>query len=127
MCELASWFGQSGRRIPDDRAELLTLPGVGAYVADAILCYAYGRKTVPVDSNVCRVLGRMFGLRTKREARRSRVFVDKAASLPITERNAREVNWGLIDFAALVCRPRRPVCTSCPISDVCLYPDKTKD
>ncbi len=112
--------------IPHSREELLTLPGVGAYAADAVLCYAYGEKVVPVDSNVCRVLRRIFNLHSKGEARRNRIFLGKVAELPVPKRLAKEFNWGLIDFGAAICTPRTPSCPLCPLNKICLYPNKTE-
>jgi len=115
-----------GGVVPGTREELITLPGVGEYAADAVLCYSHGKDLVPVDANVCRVLGRVFGLVARGEARRSAVYVQKAKDLPVSKGTTREFNWGLIDFAATICTPRRPMCPACPVNDICIYPNKTK-
>jgi len=61
-------------KVPEDRDELLSLPAVGDYIADAVLSFAYGRDIAVVDANVCRVVGRVFGLTAKGEARRDPRF-----------------------------------------------------
>jgi len=51
--------------VPDEMEELLELPGVGRYIASAVLCFGFGRDVPIVDVNVARVLGRVFGLKPK--------------------------------------------------------------
>ena len=109
-----------GGRIPSDRDQLLSLPSIGDYMADAVLSFAYGRDVAVVDSNVCRVLGRIFGLKPRGEARRDRRFRTLAQSL-IPPGRSREFNWAMIDFASAVCTPRKPKCRECPLRSVCLY------
>lgn len=109
-----------GGNIPRGRDELLSLPGVGEYVADAVLCFAYGEDRAVVDANVCRVIGRIFGLKAKGEARRNPVFRERAQEL-LPAGNARKFNWAMIDLAALVCTPRNPKCAVCPLEGMCLH------
>lgn len=112
--------------VPDEKEKLLTLPGVGEYAANAVLCFAYRRDVPVIDANVCRVIGRLFNLRPKGEARRDRRFIEKAYSLHkcVPSGRSGEYNWALLDFAAGVCRPGKPLCTMCPLNDLCLYPEK---
>ena len=109
--------------IPDTRKELLSLPGVGEYVADAVLCFAYGRNVAVVDANVCRVIRRVFGLKARGEARRDPRF-RRVADWLLPRNRAKEFNWAMIDFAAMVCTPRKPKCDGCPLSDICMYASK---
>jgi len=109
-----------GGLVPESREELLTLPGVGEYVASAVQVFAFGRDMAVVDANVCRVLGRIFGVRPKGEARRDRRFAEIARSL-LPPGGAREFNWAVIDFASSVCVPGKPKCHECPISFFCKY------
>lgn len=113
-------------QIPNVREKLLSLPGVGEYVADAILCFAYGKDVAVVDANVCRVIGRIFGLKTRGEARRDSKF-RKAAQQLIPSGKAKEFNWAIIDLAAMICTPRNPKCKICPLSYVCLYASSSED
>lgn len=59
-----------GGRFPDDEAGLARLPGVGPYTAAAVAAIAFGRRTVPVDGNVARVIARLHGLRTRLKSTR---------------------------------------------------------
>lgn len=115
--ELIARFGGV---IPPDREKLLSLPGVGDYIADAILSFAYGMDVAVVDSNVCRVLGRVFGLKQHGEARRDRRFRELAQKL-VPHGKSREFNWAMIDFASMICIPRKPKCGECPLKSVCAY------
>jgi len=111
--------------IPDTRKELLSLPGVGEYVADAVLCFAYGRNVAVVDANVCRVIRRIFGLKARGEARRDPRF-RRVADWLLPRNRAKEFNWAMIDFAAMVCSPRKPKCDGCPLSDICMHASKNR-
>lgn len=115
--ELVSRFGG---KIPKSRDLLLSLPAVGEYMADAVLCFAYGKDVAVVDANVCRVIERVFGIVAKGEARRDRRFRSLAQEM-VPSGRANEFNWAMIDFAALVCTPRNPKHDVCPINKFCDY------
>jgi A/G-specific adenine glycosylase len=107
-------------RIPSELEELKKLPGVGDYVARAVYCYAFGGRTAPLDSNVVRIVSRLFGIAVSSDsARRSKTISDLTVSL-IPPRKEREFNLALLDFGALVCKPR-PLCSICPLRDICEY------
>ncbi|MEM2878877.1 MAG: hypothetical protein QXH35_04545 [Nitrososphaerota archaeon] len=114
-------------RIPEQEEKLLALPGVGEYAARAVLCFAYGKDVPLVDANVCRVLGRLLNMPPRGEARRDRKFIETAHRLHryVPAGRSREYNWAILDLAATVCTPRRPVCPECPLKDLCSYPNKT--
>ena len=106
--------------IPRDIADLKKLPAVGDYVANAVMCYAFGERTAPVDSNVVRVVSRLFGLTTTGDsARRSKQVLQVANSLIHKER-AVDLNLALLDIAAQVCKPK-PLCQVCPLQLFCQY------
>jgi len=104
--------------VPKDRNELITLPGVGDYAADAVLCFAFGENVAIIDSNVCRVIGRAFGLKPKGEARRDPTY-RKVAEQSLPKGKCREFNWALIDHASTICTPRNPKCRICPLNGIC--------
>lgn len=108
-------------QVPSSREDLLELPGIGSYIADAVLCYAFNQPTVPVDTNVVRVMSRFFGLTSNRsEARKDRMLIERIAScypVPVSKQD----NLAVLDFAALICTARTPRCAICPVLCMCAY------
>ena len=99
---------------PDAEGELRKLPGIGDYTAAAIAAIAFGRRAVVVDSNVERVVARLFGLPapTKSELREH-----TSSITPNT--GAGDFAQAMMDLGATICRPRSPLCGECPISRDC--------
>lgn len=108
--------------IPDDLNELKRLygKGLGDYMAHAILCFAYGQDVPVVDKNVERILKRVFSVRVRKDGYRDRKLWAFAAQL-VPRGKAKEYNWSMIDFGALVCMPKNPVCPDCSILGICDY------
>ena len=109
-----------GGKIPKNRQELLSLPSVGEYIADAVLCFAFNEDVAVVDSNVCRIIGRVFDLKAKGEARRDPQF-RRAVNELLPSGKSKEFNWAIIDLGAMICTPRNPSCNICPIKSSCIY------
>jgi A/G-specific adenine glycosylase len=119
--ELAKHF-EVDPSIPNEVAALENLPGVGHYIARAVLVNTKSLKSVPVDSNILRVLCRLVGIRPNDNLRRNRAFQAFADSfLADSNTRVRETNYALLDLAALVCRPSNPKCSECPLLDMCKY------
>ena len=105
-------------RVPQTRSQLMTLPGVGDYVAGAVLSIAYNKKEGIVDSNIVRLYRRYFGIKTSKEGRRDKHVIE-IAKIYALGRKPRKANLGILDFTALVCIPRRPHCEKCQIRRKC--------
>jgi A/G-specific adenine glycosylase len=111
--------------VPADVPSLRELPGVGAYTAGAVACFAYETPAATVDTNVARVLGRVFQRRVRRRApgrdrSRARVLFALAESLlPRRGRTAYDFNQALMELGALVCTARSPKCPACPVRACC--------
>ena len=105
-------------RVPETRGELITLPGVGDYVAGAVLSIGYGKSEWMVDSNIVRLFKRYFGVKTSREGRRDKHIVE-IAKMYASEDDSRQANLAILDFAALVCMPRNPKCEECTLITQC--------
>ena len=101
--------------LPSDRDGLDALPGIGRYTAGAVACFAHGRDEAFADTNIARVLGRVFlgGPAAPRTAE----ALDREA-LP----HGRGVPWhhALMDLGATVCVARAPRCGECPLAGVCV-------
>ena len=109
---------QYGSKVPDSRSELKKLTGVGDYVAGAVLSIAYHKKEWMVDSNVVRVLKRYFGIITSKEGRRKKEIIE-ISKIYVSCKDPREANLAILDFAAIICKPRHPLCPKCPLRKAC--------
>jgi A/G-specific adenine glycosylase len=107
-------------QIPDDIDDLQTLAGIGRYTAGAIASIAYERRAPIVDGNVARVVARLFAIESAlgtpavmREA------WQHAQELVAASRSPRDLNQGLMEIGALICRPANPDCPACPLRREC--------
>jgi A/G-specific adenine glycosylase len=115
--------------IPDDPATLESLPGIGKYTAGAVATFAYERRAAAVDTNVRRVLGRVFWRAERRNGlsaeRRNGGTAERAIwelaerLLPRSRAVAWEFNQALMDLGARICVARTPRCTECPVRGAC--------
>jgi A/G-specific adenine glycosylase len=112
-----------GGRLPDDADALRGMRGIGRYTAGAILAFAYRREAAIVDTNVRRVLGRIFlGPRRLRRLRGQKTMWDLAESL-LPRGRVYDYNQALMDFGAIWCTARAPRCRPCPMRGFCAsYP-----
>lgn len=85
--------------VPCDLDKLLELYGVGRYVANAVLCFAFGRPRPIVDVNTSRILSEAFGIKTNERPRDSEKLWSKAGEL-VPDQKCKEYNWGLLDLGA---------------------------
>jgi len=121
---LAAFVVQSyDGEIPSSRDELLKLPGIGEYTAGALLSFSFGRPEAIVDTNVARIIMRLWGIQPSRcEARRSPEVWDKARQLvKARPKQVARINWALLDLGALICKPRRLKCDECPLKNKCTF------
>ena len=110
-----------GGEVPNDRAALEALPGVGRKTANVILNTAFGEPTIAVDTHIFRVANRT-GLapgKTVREVEEGLLRVTPPAFKPHAH------HW-LILHGRYVCTARKPRCPDCPIRELCAYPAKTE-
>ena len=101
--------------VPASSLELRSLPGVGDYVANAVLCFAFGRRAVLLDTNTERIVSRIRGTSALRRTQ-MRMDLYDLAGRPGPDR---DFNFALLDLGALVCRAGKPDCGHCPISRAC--------
>ena len=104
---------------PRTEAELLELPGVGAYTAAAIASIAFGEPVAVVDGNVERVIARLLALEVDPAQGQARRLVRETASRLLVGDAAGDSNQALMELGALICLPRRPRCLVCPLLDHC--------
>jgi len=105
--------------IPHTWEDLTSLPGVGDYTAGAILSMAFEQPVAALDSNVRRVLSRLFAIQKPlHESRTQRHLRDLARRL-VPMKGAGRFNQGLMDLGATTCTSKKPACVLCPIQDCC--------
>lgn len=99
--------------VPRDFEKLMSVPGIGKYIAGATICFTQNIPITLIDTNIVRITGRVFGLSLQGEARRRKEMVDTIRCIcdPI---NPRGFYYGLIDLAHLICFPKKPDCNLCP-------------
>ncbi len=107
-------------QVPRTMDDLLALPGVGPYVASAVLAFAYHEPVAVVDTNTIRVAGRyLIGIAWVGDQRK-RKDVRAAVSSLLDTRHAAEANYGILDLGATICVVRDPSCPHCPVALGCM-------
>jgi A/G-specific adenine glycosylase len=108
--------------VPDSHAELLDLPGVGAYTAAAVASFAFGLHATVVDTNIRRVHARLAGGRALPAPALTRAETALAAEL-LPQEPAATATWNVavMELGALVCTARSPRCAACPVADLCAW------
>jgi A/G-specific adenine glycosylase len=113
--------GRTPTPLPSAPDELRALPGIGAYTAGAVSSFAYERRAALVDTNVARVLRRVFapGADPKTASGQRRLWTLAEELLPRTGRATWTHNQALMELGALVCTARVAHCKKCPVRAVC--------
>ena len=106
-----------GGVFPDTEAGLQSLPGIGPYTAAAIAAIAFGRRTMPVDGNIERVISRLFAVEEPLPQAKS--LIQRLAMSLLGPSRAGDSAQALMDLGASVCTPKKPACSLCPLNDDC--------
>ena len=111
-----------GGRVPDDEAALRALPGIGAYTAAAVRAFAFGHRSVVLDTNVRRVLARHAAGNALPAPTQTAAEAALADSLTPPD-DATAARWALatMELGALVCTARSPRCDECPLASSCAW------
>jgi A/G-specific adenine glycosylase len=108
--------------VPDERAALLELPGVGDYTAAAVLAFAFGRRSIVLDTNVRRVLSRTIEGIAQAPSHITSGERQRADALwPAAHDRSARWSAAVMEFGAVVCTARRPACDSCPVRERCAW------
>nr|WP_298409932.1 endonuclease III [uncultured Halomonas sp.] len=110
-----------GGEVPQTRAELEALPGVGRKTANVILNTAFGQPTIAVDTHIFRVCNR-----TRIAPGKNVVEVEQKLMRHVPKEFRQDAHHWLILHGRYTCVARKPRCGSCVIEDLCEYPDKTE-
>jgi A/G-specific adenine glycosylase len=106
--------------VPQDWQDFRKLPGVGAYIAAAVLSIAFDQPYPVVDGNVKRVLSRLFAMEAPVNIAKSNNLYQAAAAGLLDERRPGAFNQAVMELGALICRPRNPYCSACPVQVHCM-------
>ena len=112
-------ISEHGGRIPDTIDELLTLKGIGRYTAGAIACFAYRQPVATVDTNIRRVLHRIFLGLEHPDPKANDAQMLELAEQVLPKNEAYNWNQALMDLGATICTSNNPQCTSCPVQEHC--------
>jgi len=109
-----------GGALPSDEETLRSFKGIGLYTAGAILSFAFGKRAAILDTNVARVLFRVFvGTGNPKEHRMKRhLWALSEAMVPT--RRVFDFNQAIMDLGATVCTARKPLCSECPMARQCV-------
>ncbi|WP_028318997.1 A/G-specific adenine glycosylase [Desulfobulbus elongatus] len=105
--------------IPADHQQLLALPGIGPYTAAAILSIAFNQPYPLVDANVERVFARLADIDRPLKQETTKKRLAAMAGTLLDRDNPRIHNQALMELGALVCTPKKPACTACPLQPHC--------
>jgi A/G-specific adenine glycosylase len=108
-----------GGQLPADEATLLSFKGIGAYTAGAIRSFAFRERAAILDTNVARVLFRMFVAKGDPKGHATRRHLWRVSESLVPVRDVFDFNQALMDFGAMVCVARKPRCLVCPMTRDC--------
>ncbi|RMH78143.1 MAG: A/G-specific adenine glycosylase, partial [Calditrichaeota bacterium] len=108
-----------GGRIPEQYSQFRKLPGVGEYIAAAVMSIAFDQPRAVVDGNVRRVLARLLGMEAPVNDPRAAKAYRVAAEALLDREHPAAFNQAMMELGALVCRPRNPRCGECPVQRFC--------
>lgn len=108
-----------GGVVPDDPVRFGALPGVGKYTLGAVMSIAFGRPLPAVDGNVQRVLSRLIACSEAVDRGAGQQRIEALAARLVPSSGAGTWTQALMELGALVCTPRAPTCTSCPLAEWC--------
>lgn len=118
LVALARTVASSPDSLPPDRPALEQIPAVGQYVASAILLFLHDWPEPLLDANMARVLERYFGPRQLADIRYD-PYLQVLARRVVASSDPVQVNWAILDLGAMVCLPRVPRCSDCPLRRGC--------
>jgi A/G-specific adenine glycosylase len=108
---------------PAEIESLAALPGIGRYTANAIATFAFDRSVPIVETNIARLLARLFNLRVPIDSTEGRLAVWRVAESLLPKCRGHNHNSALMDLGAIICTARAPRCRVCPVKKFCRAPD----
>lgn len=106
-------------RLPSDEDTLLSFKGIGTYTAGAIRSFAFRQRAAIVDTNVARILFRIFVNRGDAKAPAMRKHMWAMSQILLPRKRVFDFNQALMDLGATICVARKPRCSACPMAKMC--------
>src|SRR6266481_3762262 len=107
-----------GGVFPDTEEGLRSLPGIGPYTAAAIGAIAFGRRSMPVDGNIERVVSRLFAV--EEPLPQAKPLIQRLATSLLGPARAGDSAQALMDLGSSICTPQKPACALCPLNEDCV-------
>jgi len=105
-------------RFPKKRSEIEKIPMMGQYITNAYELFILNKKLPLLDVNMARLLERFFGPRKLSDIRYDTYLQDLACRV-VNTHNPKEINWAILDYSAIVCKSKTPLCDGCMLSSKC--------
>ncbi len=118
--KLAKEMVRLKKRLPREKEEIEKLPFAGQYITNTILQFVYNKPAPLLDVNMSRVLERFFGPRKLADIRYD-PYLQELAWRIVEHKEAKKINWGVLDFAAKVCTAKFPKCDNCLLNKKCYF------
>lgn len=120
LYKLAQELQKRKGRFPKERNRVEEIPMMGQYITNAYELYILKKRMPLLDVNMARVLERLLGKREMADIRYDRNLQVLASEI-VNHEKAIELNWAILDFAALICKSKNPLCNTCTLSKRCQY------
>jgi A/G-specific adenine glycosylase len=114
-----------GGQLPSDEETLLSFKGIGRYTAGAIRSFAFGARAAILDTNVARVLFRVFIAEGDPKSHAMKAKLWRVSEALVPRRHVFDFNQALMDLGATVCTARKPRCNACPLARMCRSAGRT--
>lgn len=111
--------GEFNGEFPTTYEELIKLKGIGSYTAAAVSSFSRNERRAVLDGNVFRVLSRLFSISDPINSVSGKKIFEKIADELLDKKNPALYNQGIMELGALICKPRSPLCTDCPVRIHC--------
>ncbi len=111
---------ENGGKLPENKVELMKLPGIGAYTAGAIASICYGKKETAIDGNLIRIGSRLCAYSGLTDTAQGKRLIEEFWKNLLPEKNAGDFNQAIMDIGATICLPNgEPLCERCPLQEYC--------
>jgi A/G-specific adenine glycosylase len=120
LYKLAQELKKRNGRFPSVRSEVEEMGMMGQYITNAFELFVLKKPAPLLDVNMARVLERYFGKRKMVDIRYDPYLQALSLSV-VSHEQYKEINWAILDFGALVCKARNPLCDNCPLKNRCKY------